>query len=101
MFTVGRILMVAGETSKYTVVVGIGVAITALVPFSLVLSAEDRKIHIIMVPVSRCPLTLSMAYHTIGREACGNVVGTVGCIVCSGMTSITGVGRIVVVAIVT
>lgn len=58
MVVVGLCLMMAGETSKNGVIIWVGMAIVALIPFSLVRSAVDREMLGIMVPGGRHPRIL-------------------------------------------
>jgi hypothetical protein len=88
-------------TGNFGIVGQIAVTIGTLIPLALVISAVNWKILGIMVEVGGCPGRFTVTTGTIGRELCRNVVW-IGCVVVIiSMTTGTGVGGIIVVAIMT
>jgi hypothetical protein len=51
-------LLVTGDTSKHSIIIGIGMTIIALIPFTIMLAAENGKILIVMIPGRRHPTIL-------------------------------------------
>ena len=92
----------AGSTGLDRVVGWIGVTFTALIPYTLVRTAVDREILIIVFGVfSRNPRIFIVTGGTFGREIQRCMGWIVGLIVFIHVTSCTGVRRIVVISVVT
>ena len=79
VFTIGGTLLVAGETGKHCSCWHWYGKSLHWIPFSLVLSNLRSGNTCIMIPVGRCPLTLSMARSAIGGEPTRAMVGVAGC----------------------
>ena len=75
-------------------------AFNALIPFSVVFAAVDRKILIIMVKSCRHPAIYTMAGHTICWKSRCNVVGVIGRVVIAQVAAYASAWCIVVVAVV-
>ena len=101
VITIGFGLSVTGKACKYAIITCIGMTITALIPLSLMFSAENGEVHVVVIPVGRRPCRLTVATCTIGGEAGSQVVGAVGRIVSGSMASVTSIRRIVVIAVMT
>lgn len=99
---VGRFsLGVTGDAGKDGIVGRVGVAVGAGVPFTLVLTGIDREILVVVVKGRGCPGILGMAHFAIRRELCGCMWRIVGLVIIRLVTAITGVWRVVVIAVVT
>ena len=86
----------------YLCIVGrIAVAVNALIPLTLVISAVDRKILGIVIEVGGRPGCLTVAAVAVCRKLCSNVIG-VGCVVIViSMATCAGVGGVIIVTVVT
>jgi len=77
------------------------VTITALVPFTVMFAAINRKVLPVMIKCRRFPGGLCMTAFTISRKLCA-LVGRISClIVIIGMTTITSVRCGVVISVMT
>lgn len=99
---VGRFsLGVTGDAGEDGIVGRVGVAVGAGVPFTLVLPRINREILVVVVKGRRCPGILGMAHFAIRRELCGCMWRIVGLVIIRLVTAITGVGCIIIIAVVT
>ena len=76
-------------------------AIVALIPYSVVLSTIDWKIEVVMIPICRLPCTLRMTSITGCRKLRSLVIRIIGLVIVILVTSIAGIGRVVIVSIMT
>ncbi len=76
-------------------------AFDALIPFSVVFTAVDREILIVMIESRRHPTIYTMTSHAIRRKSCRNVVGIIGRVVIAQVTTDASARRVGVIAVVT
>ena len=92
---------VTAYTGEFRVIIGVGMAICTLIPFALMRSAVDWKVLTVVVKISWCPRIFRVTACTAGRKSCCCMVGICGCVIVCQVTAYTGVGRIVVIAVMT
>ena len=101
MILIGLRIGVTAHTGKLRVVVGVGMAVRTLIPFTLVRSAIDREILTVMVKISRCPGSLAVTARAGSRKS-GCCVVRIRCpVIIRLMAAHTGIGCIVVITVVT
>ena len=101
MLLVGFRVRMTVCTGHFGIVGRIAVTVGTLIPFSLVISAVNWKILGIMVEGSGCPGRFTVATGAIGRKLSRNMVRIGRIVVVIGVATRTGVGGIIVVAIMT
>lgn len=101
MIIVGTGIGMTNGATENRVVGGVGMTFGALVPLVLVLATVNREILRIMVESGRIPGILTVALLAIGRETGRGMVGIGRLIVVRLVTADTGIGCVVVVAVVT
>ena len=94
------VVFVAIYATEYGIIARYYMAIDALIPFSVVVSAVDREILIVVVPGRWRPGALCMAILTGGRELRRLVVGVIRVVILALVATEAGRGRIVVIAVV-
>lgn len=100
MIIVGTGVGMTNGATENRVVGGVGMTFGALVPLVLVLAAVNREILRIMVESGRIPGILTVALLAIGRKTGRGMVGIGRLIVVRLVTADTGIGCVVVVAVV-
>lgn len=100
MFFICFCLRVANGTTEYGVIPRRGMAVGALVPFPLVFSAVDRKIHLVVIKGSRRPGRFAVAAGAVGRKLCGFMVGIGGLVIVGNMAAGAGIWRVGVITVV-
>lgn len=100
VFVVGFRIGMAGDTSKFSVIRRVGMAIHTLIPFSFVLTAINWEILCVVVKRRRHPGIFSVAIRAIGRKLGGRVVGASRCVVVSRVAAKAGIRRIGIIAVV-
>ena len=96
MIFVGLPLLMTGETGKDAIIIWVGVAITALIPFSFVFAAVNRKVLIVMIPCRRHPCGLRVTGLAVCRKLGCLVVRIIGLVIIVLVAAITRVWRVVV-----
>jgi hypothetical protein len=87
------------DASKYGIVVWVGMALAALVPFILVLSTVNREVHIIMIPGGWHPRILIMTQRTICWKLSRLMIRIIGLIILCEMASAASVWCVVVISV--
>ena len=101
VFLIGLRIYVTVDASHLGIIGRIAVAVCTLVPLSLVLATVNRKISSIVIKSGRHPGRLTVTGGTVVRKLCCPVIRIPGLVVVRLMAADTGIGRIVVVLIVT
>ena len=96
----GVIVCVAVNATEYGIIARGGMAVRAIIPFSIVPAAVNGEIHAIVVKVRRFPGIFRVAACTVGREPCRRVIGVVGLAVVTGMAAVAGIGGVGIIPIV-
>ena len=99
MLFVGLRIGVAIGTGHFSIIGRITVTVGTLIPLTLVGSAVNREILCIVVEGGRRPGRLTVTTGAIGRKLCRNMVRIGRVVIVIGVTTRTGIGRIVVVAV--
>ena len=93
-------IVVAVNAVKEYEIPGCGMAINALIPFIFMLSGVNREILLIVVVVHRIPGILRMTISAIRWELLVGVIRVAGALVIRSVATVTGVWRVVVIAVV-
>ena len=94
-------IQVTTHTGKFCIVGRVGMAVRALTPLTFMRPAVNGEILGVVVKGGRHPGRFAMATGTISRKLRGYVVGVASIVVVCQVAAYTGVGRIVVIAVVT
>lgn len=90
----------ANRTTESRVIPRRGMAVGALIPFSLVFAAVNGEKHPVVVKGGRRPGRFTVAAGAVGRELRGFMVGIGGLIIVGHMAAGAGIGRVVVITVV-
>ena len=78
--------------------IGVVTLVTVVTSYSRMCTRE--RPYCIMIESSRCPCCLTMTVSTCGRELLSDVIGVSGGVVVISVTTCTGIGCIVIIAVV-
>lgn len=101
VFVVHLIFGMTGQTLEDSIIIGIGMAFRASVPFIFMFSGINGEIKIVMVESGRNPGILIVTAFTGGRELSRLVIRIAGIVVICLMASIAGIRSIIIISFMT